>query len=68
MLEDRLKEKKFFFEDFTYLLLKRRRGTEKKRERNIDVTKKHQSVASHTCPDWERTCNPGTSPDQESNW
>ena len=43
------------------LTLERGEGREKKRE-------KHPSVASHTCPKWDRNRNPGLCPDQESNW
>ena len=39
---------KNIFEDFIYLFLGR--GGGRKRERNIHVRKKHQSVASCMCP------------------
>lgn len=28
---------------------------------------KHRSVAPHTHHDWDRTCNPGVCPNEESN-
>ena len=43
----------------------RERKTE--RERNIQVREKHQSVASHTCPDQGIEYAPHTCPDQESH-
>ena len=42
-------------------------GREKERERDINVWEKHQSVAPHTPPTGGLACNPGTSPDWESN-
>ena len=41
----------FIYKDFIYLFLERRKGREKERERNIDVGKKHHSVASRMCLD-----------------
>ena len=40
---------------------------EKKRERNIDVQKKHQLAASLMCLTGDLALNPGMCPDQESN-
>ena len=40
-----------FLKHFIYLILERGGGRKKEGERNIDVREKHQSVASHTCPD-----------------
>ena len=45
-----------------YLLIFRERGKEGERE-----GEKHRLVASHTLPNGELACNPGTGPDWESN-
>ena len=60
MISDRLK-KRF------YSLLEREKGKEKKREKNINMRKKHRLVASHMCPDQELNPNSGKWPDWESN-
>ena len=44
--------------DFIYLFLERGEGRERERERKIDVGEKHQSLASHTPPNW----GPGRQP------
>ena len=49
------------FKDFIYLFLVGGGRREKERERNI-----HQLPLRYT-PHWDRTCNPGTCPDWESN-
>ena len=42
----------------------RERGREKEREGNTDLKEKHQSVASHMCPDWGSNLQPlGTGED-----
>ena len=51
-----------------YLFSERGEGREKERERNIDVQKKHQLVASHMPPNVNLACNPGMCPDWELNW
>ena len=45
----------------------RGKGGERKREREIDVTEKHRSVASCLHPNLGSNCNPGMCPDQELN-
>lgn len=56
----------FFFRLF--LCIFREGGKERKRGRgSISVREKPPWVASHTCPDWGGTPNPGLSPDPESN-
>ena len=41
-----------FKKDFIYLFSERGNGSEKERERNIDVTEKYQSIAFHMHPNW----------------
>ena len=53
----------FFFKDFYSLILGRWERRDKERERNIDVREKHESVASHMCPDQVL----GMCPDRESD-
>ena len=53
----------FFFKDFYSLILGRGERRDKERERNIDVREKHESVASHMCPDQVL----GMCPDRESD-
>ena len=38
-----------------------------KSNRNISGREKHQSAASCTCLDWDRTCHPGMCPERELN-
>ena len=47
------------FKKIFYLPSERGEGREKKLERNVNVRKKHQSAASHTCSDRDWTHNPG---------
>ena len=54
---------RFFFKDFYSLILGRGERRDKERERNIDVREKHESVASHMCPDQVL----GMCPDRESD-
>ena len=56
-----------YLKDFIYVFLERGEGREKQRERNIDVWKKHQLVASHACPNRRPGPQPRHVPDQESN-
>ena len=60
--------KYIFKKDFIYLLLERREGKEKERERNMDVQEIYRLVASPTPPTGDLVCNPGMCPDWESNW
>ena len=53
----------YFLKDFIYLLLGRRGGREKERERNIDVQEVYRSVASRTPPTEHLAHNPGMCPD-----
>ena len=46
---------------------RRERGRERKRRRKIDAREKHQLAASHMPPTGHLACNPGMSPDWESN-
>ena len=59
--------KYIFKKDFIYLLLERREGKEKERERNMDVQEIYRLVASPTPPTGDLVCNPGMHPDWESN-
>ena len=57
---------RIFFKDFIYFQIEG--NGERKKERNIDVRKKHQFVvASHTLPTVDLAHNPGMHPDWESN-
>ena len=47
--------------------LKREKGREKERERNIDVREKQWLVASPVCPNQGRIHNPGMCPNQGSS-
>ena len=49
---------KFSLEDLFLLILEREKWREEEVERNIDVRKKHSSVASCRCPDWESNLQP----------
>ena len=44
-------------------------GKKEDREKNLDVQRKHPSVASLTLPTWDLACNPGMCPEwnQTSN-
>ena len=57
----------FFKKDFIYLLLERGGGSQKERERNIDMREKHPSVASRVPPNGDLAPNPGMCPNWESN-
>ena len=48
-----------------YLFLERGEGTEKERERSINVCERHQLVASRTPPNRDLARNPGTCTDWE---
>ena len=56
-----------FFKISIYLFLQRRERWEKEREKNINVWKKHQLVASHMPPFGDLTHNPGLCSDWELN-
>ena len=55
---------KFYF----ILILERRKGREKERERNISAREKRWSVAFCRCPDLGPTSNPAMYPNRELNW
>ena len=57
----------FLKNDFFNLFLERGKGTEKEKERNINVREKHQSVATCTPPTWDMACNTVLCPNWESN-
>ena len=52
---------------FFFRLYLRREGSEKERERNINVQETHRSVDSCTPPTGDLACNPGMCPDRELN-
>ena len=57
----------FFLKILFIYFLKREKGREKERVRNVNVLEKHWSVASCTPPTRDMACNPDICPDVELN-